>query len=319
MDIEWAKDGVDGLLYIVQSRPETVSSQRSVSTLDSYVLDGDGDVLTTGRSVGERSPRARSAASTMWRSQGEFHPGEVLAADTTTPDWEPVMKTAAAIVTNRGGRTCHAAIIARELGVPAVVGTTDATTAIPDGATVTVRCAGNDVGRVLRGAVSFHVEHLAVAQLPRPATQVMVNLGDPDRAFATAVLPSDGVGLARMEFIISESIKAHPLALLHPGKVTDAGMRAQLARLVHGYADGAEFFVGRLSEGIGPSPPRSGPNRWWCACRISNQRVRRSFGRTRLRTRRGQPDAGISGRVPIRPPRLRRRFRAGMRRDEAGA
>jgi pyruvate,water dikinase len=172
-------------------------------------------------------------------------------ADTTTPDWEPVMKNAAAIVTNRGGRTCHAAIVARELGVPAVVGTGDATTSIPEGRAVTVSCAEGDVGRVYDGDVAFHVERTEVADLPRPATKVMINLGDPDLAFKTSFLPNDGVGLARMEFIVSESIKAHPLALLHPERVTDAHTRAAIARLVQGYESGEKFFVERLSEGIG--------------------------------------------------------------------
>jgi pyruvate,water dikinase len=161
------------------------------------------------------------------------------------------MKTASAIVTNRGGRTCHAAIVARELGIPAVVGTVSASTGVPEGEMVTVCCAEGDVGRVYRGAVDFHVEHLPIAELPRPATRVMVNIGDPDRAFATAMLPSDGVGLARMEFVVTESIKAHPLALLHPDKVADPDVRVQLSRLIRGHADGAEFFVRRLSEGIG--------------------------------------------------------------------
>jgi pyruvate,water dikinase len=162
-----------------------------------------------------------------------------------------VMKTAAAIVTNRGGRTCHAAIIARELGVPAVVGAGDATTAIPNGSPVTISCAEGDSGRVYGGEVAFHVDRTEVGDIPRPATQIMVNLGNPDLAFKTSFLPNDGVGLARMEFIVSEYIKAHPLALIHPEKVTDPHARESIARLTHGYSDGASFFVQRLSEGIG--------------------------------------------------------------------
>ncbi|MTE15853.1 phosphoenolpyruvate synthase [Nocardia aurantiaca] len=251
MDIEWAKDGTDGLLYIVQARPETVASQRSAATLDTYRLDGHGEVLVTGRSVGERIATGTARRISNVEQLGEFRPGEVLVAETTTPDWEPVMKTAAAIVTDRGGRTCHAAIVAREMGIPAVVGTVDARTVIADGETVTVSCAEGDVGRVYRGALDFHVDRLAVTEMPRPATRVMVNLGDPDRAFATAMLPSDGVGLARMEFVITESIKAHPLALIHPDRVGDPAIRTELERLTEGYSDGSSFFVQRLSEEIG--------------------------------------------------------------------
>jgi len=181
----------------------------------------------------------------------DFKPGEVLVADTTTPDWEPVMKTAAAIVTNRGGRTCHAAIISRELGVPAVVGTGDGTTTVPDGEVVTVSCAEGDTGRIYRGEVAFHVESTDVGDIKRPKTRIMINLGNPDLAFKTSFLPNDGVGLARMEFIISESIKAHPLALLHPERVSDPVAREAIDRLTRLYPDGESFFVERLSEGIG--------------------------------------------------------------------
>ena len=216
MDIEWAKDGLDGQLYIVQARPETVASQRSATALETYVLEGRGEILAEGRSVGERIASGAVKRIENLTNLSEFKPGEVLVADTTTPDWEPVMKTAAAIVTNRGGRTCHASIIARELGIPAVVGTGDATTCVPDGAVVTVSCAEGDSGRVYRGEVSFHVDRIEVGDLARPRTQVMINLGNPDLAFKTSFLPNDGVGLARMEFIISEYIRVHPLALRPP-------------------------------------------------------------------------------------------------------
>ena len=251
MDIEWAKDGLDGKLYIVQARPETVASQHSVTALESYVLEGRGEILTEGRSVGERIASGAVKRIENLTQLAEFKPGEVLVADTTTPDWEPVMKTAAAIVTNRGGRTCHASIIARELGIPAVVGTGDATTCVPDGEVVTVSCAEGDSGRVYRGAVAFHVDRTEVADLARPRTQIMINLGNPDLAFKTSFLPNDGVGLARMEFIISEYIRVHPLALLHPEKVADPEARRTIDRLTQGYVDGSAFFVERLSEGIG--------------------------------------------------------------------
>ena len=181
----------------------------------------------------------------------EYQPGEVLVADITTPDWEPVMKTAAAIVTNRGGRTCHAAIIARELGIPAVVGCGDATTALAGAGPITVSCSEGDTGRIYRGKVPFHVERTEVGEIERPRTKIMVNLGNPDLAFKTSFLPNDGVGLARMEFIISEYIQAHPLALIHPDRVEDPHAREALARLTRGHDDGASFFVRCLSEGIG--------------------------------------------------------------------
>jgi pyruvate, water dikinase len=251
MDMEWAKDGIDGKLYIVQARPETVASQHSVTALESYVLEGRAEILAEGRSVGERIASGAVKRIENLTHLAEFKPGQVLVADTTTPDWEPVMKTAAAIVTNRGGRTCHASIIARELGIPAVVGTGDATTTVPDGAVVTVSCAEGDSGRVYNGAVGFHVDRTEVGDVARPRTQIMLNLGNPDLAFKTSFLPNDGVGLARMEFIISEYIKVHPLALLHPEKVDDPEARRTIDRLTQGYADGSAFFTERLSEGIG--------------------------------------------------------------------
>ncbi|MGE4270777.1 MAG: phosphoenolpyruvate synthase [Acidithiobacillus sp.] len=251
MDMEWAKDGLDGKLYIVQARPETVASQRKPTQLETYVLDGSGEVLVTGRSVGEKIAAGRAHVIADVAHLSEFKPGEVLVADTTTPDWEPVMKTAAAIVTNRGGRTCHAAIIARELGIPAVVGAGKASSAVSSGETVTVSCAEGDAGKVYRGEVPFHVDKVEVSDIPRPATGIMINIGNPDIAFKTAFLPNDGVGLARMEFVINETIKAHPLALLHPEKVKDLSARTAIDRLLRGYSDGASFFVQRLSEGIG--------------------------------------------------------------------
>ncbi|ORW91590.1 phosphoenolpyruvate synthase [Mycobacterium sp. IEC1808] len=251
MDIEWAKDGLDGQLYIVQARPETAASQRSWTTVETYVLEGRGEILTEGRSVGEKVASGRAKLIDNLEHLADFQPGQVLVADTTTPDWEPVMKIAAAIVTNRGGRTCHAAIIARELGIPAVVGAGDATTSVPNGEVVTVSCVEGDTGRVYRGEVGFHVDRTEVAGLARPRTQIMVNLGNPDLAFKTSFLPNDGVGLARMEFIVSEYIKVHPLALLHPEKVGDAEALRTIERLTRGYPDGGAFFVERLSEGIG--------------------------------------------------------------------
>jgi pyruvate,water dikinase len=251
MDIEWAKDGADGPLYIVQARPETAASQRSADTIETYVLEGRGGVRVQGRSVGEKIAAGAVRRIASAAQLPAFRPGEVLVADTTTPDWEPVMKTASAIVTNRGGRTCHAAIVARELGIAAVVGADGATETLRDGEPVTVSCAEGDIGRVYDGRLAFRVEQSRIAGLQRPATEIMVNLGNPDLAFKTSLLPCDGVGLARMEFIISEHIKLHPMAALHPERVTDAAERERVLAQFAGYADGAAYFVERLAEGVG--------------------------------------------------------------------
>jgi pyruvate,water dikinase len=251
MDMEWAKDGDDGLLYLVQARPETSGARRATTEVEHYVVEPGGVLVASGRAVGEKVAVGGARRVQNASELASFRPGEVLVADITTPDWEPVMKTAAAIVTNRGGRTCHAAIVARELGIPAVVGTGDATTAVPAGETVTVSCAEGETGRVYLGSRPFRVERSTGEEMARPATRIMVNLGNPDLAFATSMLPNDGVGLARMEFIVSESIKAHPMALLHPEKVADPETRRALAHLTQGWRDGGHYFVERLSEGIG--------------------------------------------------------------------
>ncbi|HFE47734.1 MAG TPA: phosphoenolpyruvate synthase, partial [Chromatiaceae bacterium] len=250
MDMEWAKDGLDGKLYLVQARPETVASQQTGTILEQFQLQGSGEILARGYAIGTRIATGKARYIHDVAHLHEFQPGEVLVADTTTPDWEPVMKQAAAIVTNHGGRTCHAAIIARELGIPAVVGCGDATDNIPDDETVTVSCAGGDEGRVYRGEVPFRVIRTDLSDLPRPRTEIMINLGNPDLAFSTRALPNDGVGLARLEFIINEYIKAHPLALLHPERLEDKKERKAIETLTLGYKDGAEFFVQKLSEGV---------------------------------------------------------------------
>ena len=251
MDMEWAKDGIDGQLYMVQARPETVASQKKGQVLEEYILDGQGPALVQGRAIGGKIASGPVRVIRDVKHLADFRPGEILVADITTPDWEPIMKEAAAIITNRGGRTCHAAIIARELGIPAVVGTDHATTTLKDGDSVTVSCADGDMGSVYAGALPFTVRHTDLATLPRPQTQIMINLGNPEIAFQTCMLPNDGIGLARMEFIINSAIKAHPMALLHPEKVEDVHERNALAALTQGYAQPADFFVERLSEGIG--------------------------------------------------------------------
>ena len=251
MDMEWAKDGLDGQLYLVQARPETSGAQRNAMMLERYRVEPGGTVLVNGRAVGEHVATGKARRVDSTAELTSFVAGEILVADTTTPDWEPVMKTAAAIVTNRGGRTCHAAIVARELGIPAVVGTGDGTSRISAGEEVTVSCAEGETGKVYAGRQPFRIERVETQELPRPATRIMVNLGNPDLAFSTSFLPNDGVGLARMEFIVSESIKAHPMALLHPDKIKDPQVRRAVAQLIGPGGDGATFFVERLSEGIG--------------------------------------------------------------------
>ncbi len=250
MDMEWAKDGEDGLIYMVQARPETVVSQQEPNVLKHYRLKDTGKVLLSGRAVGSKIAAGPVRIAHDLSALAQFRPGEVLVTGTTTPDWEPVMKDAAAIVTNRGGRTCHAAIVARELGIPAIVGTSEATRVLKPGQKVTVSCAEGDTGNVYEGELNYAVERTDLSALPRPQTRIMVNLGNPALAFKTALLPSDGVGLARLEFVINESIKAHPLALLHPERVTDAAARQAIRQLLSGYADGREFFIQRLSEAV---------------------------------------------------------------------
>lgn len=250
MDIEWALDGIDGELYVVQARPETVTSQADATVLEEHVMTGRGRTRVQGRAVGTKCATGPVRVIRTTDELERFRPGEVLVSDTTTPDWEPVMKTAAAIVTNRGGRTCHAAIVARELGIPAVVGAEGATATLTTGEVVTISCAEGDVGRVYEGAVPYEVRRTDLAALPRPPAHVMVNLGNPELALKTSFLPVDGVGLARLEFIINEYIKAHPMALLHPERVSDPAQRAAVERMAAHHASGGDFFVEKLAEGV---------------------------------------------------------------------
>ncbi|WP_456392341.1 phosphoenolpyruvate synthase [Nitratifractor sp.] len=249
MDMEWAKDGSDGHLYMVQARPETVESQKKGTTLEIYRLKERGKVLVTGRAVGTKIGTGKVHVIRSLDELDSFKAGEVLVADTTTPDWEPVMKIASAIVTNRGGRTCHAAIVSRELGIPAVVGADNATEVLKDGMEVTVSCAEGETGFVYEGKLPFEIVKTDLSTLPKPKTEIMMNLGNPDQAFSLASLPVDGIGLARMEFIINEYIKAHPMALKHPEKVDDA-TRKELENLAQAYESLTEFFVKTLSEGV---------------------------------------------------------------------
>ena len=251
MDIEWAKDADDGRLYVIQARPETVASRKAPTAFESYSLKGTAPVLATGRAVGERVAAGPTRVIADARGLAAFRPGEVLVATSTSPDWEPIMKVAAAIVTERGGRTCHAAIVARELGVPAVVGAAGAKDVLKAGRVVTVSCAEGDVGRVYDGNVPFETTRVDTGELKRPRTAIMLNLGNPELALRTAMLPNDGVGLARMEFIINEHIGIHPMALANPEKVTSGRARKEIQRRVRNHARPADYFVEKLSEGVG--------------------------------------------------------------------
>ncbi len=250
MDIEWAKDGKTQELFIVQARPETIQSQKDPGVLEKYILDGKGKVITTGKSVGEKIASGKARLVLNIDDLHSVKPGEIIVADTTTPDWEPVMKSAAGIITDRGGRTCHAAIVSRELGIPAVVGTVDATKNIQSGHEVTLSCGEGHEGIVYEGKVDFHIEKIELGQVKRPLTKIMMNLANPDLAFSLSMIPNDGVGLARMEFIISSYIKIHPMALLHPEKVTNIADQNEIYYLTYGYQHKEEFFVEKLSEGV---------------------------------------------------------------------
>ncbi|MDD5200438.1 MAG: phosphoenolpyruvate synthase [Terrimicrobiaceae bacterium] len=251
MDIEWAKDGRTGELFIVQARPETVQSRRSEDFIETYELKRKGDhALVQGRSVGGKIASGPVRVIHSAEFLGSFQAGEILVTDKTDPDWEPIMKKAAAIVTNRGGRTCHAAIVSRELGVPAIVGPEHGTDVLKDGQVVTVSCAEGDVGFVYDGRLPFHVERTNLATLERPRTKVMMNVGNPDEALALSFIPNDGVGLAREEFIITTYIKVHPLALLDFEHLADAAARAGIEKLTAAYTDKAQFFVDRLAQGV---------------------------------------------------------------------
>ncbi|MEA1049578.1 phosphoenolpyruvate synthase [Lamprobacter modestohalophilus] len=258
MDIEWAKDGLDGKLYIVQARPETVQS-RSGQVVERYRLQGSGPVLATGRSIGGRIGAGKARVVDSIRDMDQVQAGDVLITDMTDPDWEPVMKRAAAIVTNRGGRTCHAAIIARELGVPAVVGCNDATDKIADGQAVTVSCAEGDTGYIYDGELAFEHKVIELEKMPEVPVKVMMNVGNPERAFGFASIPNAGVGLARLEFIINNSIGIHPKALLEFDQLPD-DLKAEITPRIAAYPSPREFFVMRLAEGIATLAATFAPN-----------------------------------------------------------
>lgn len=251
MDMEWAKDGRTGELFVVQARPETVQSQKVTDSVDIYRLKKRGEVIVTGRSVGEKIAHAKVKVIKSSKDLALLQSGEILVTDKTDPDWEPAMKRAAAIVTNRGGRTCHAAIVSRELGIPAVVGTLTGTDALKTGQEVTVSCAEGEAGYVYDGLVEFEVNNIRLSTVPRPRTKIMMNIANPEEAFRLSLLPNDGVGLAREEFIISNWIGIHPLALLKFHELKDQEAKTEIERLTKGFDDKPRYFVDRLAQGVG--------------------------------------------------------------------
>jgi len=249
MDVEWAKDGIDGRIYIVQARPETVQSQASSHSIEKFHLKEKSNVLTSGRAIGSKIGKGKVRLFNNLDAMHEFQEGDVLLTDMTDPDWEPIMKKASAIVTNRGGRTCHAAIIARELGVPAVVGCGDATRALEDGIEVTVSCAEGDEGMIYEGLLDYERQVQSMDQMPELPVKIMMNVGNPDRAFSFAQLPNAGVGLARLEFIINNMVGIHPKALMNPAD-TPEDVQAVIKDKTAAYGEPLEYYVSRIAEGV---------------------------------------------------------------------
>ncbi len=250
MDIEWAKDGLSNELFVLQARPETVHSDRAPATLRTYRLHGKGAKLARGLAIGAGAATGKICILRTPDDIAHFKDGAVLVAETTDPDWVPIMKRAAAIVTDHGGRTSHAAIVSRELGLPAIVGAKDASQTLQEGAEVTVSCAEGDQGFVYAGAAEIEIEEVALSELAPTATKIMLNLANPAAAYKWWALPADGVGLARMEFVVSNHVKAHPMALLQFDRLSDAAARTEIAALTRGFADKAEYFVDRLARGL---------------------------------------------------------------------
>ena len=252
MDIEWAKDGESGELFILQARPETVESRRSATLLRSWQLDPhDADVLCRGRAIGASVSSGRARILRHPSDIQRFQPGDLLITERTDPDWEPILKRASGVVTNQGGRTCHAAIIAREMGITAIVGTGDATERIADGDMITASCCEGDEGRVYRGALPFRVEERDIGEMPSTRTRILMNVGNPEEAFKQAAIPCDGVGLARLEFVIANHIRVHPMALLQPERLHDPAERQAITALTAGYKEPADYYVDLLAQGMG--------------------------------------------------------------------
>ncbi|MBU1975978.1 MAG: phosphoenolpyruvate synthase [Nanoarchaeota archaeon] len=251
MDMEWAKDGETGELFIVQARPETVHSQKDVTKLREYLLQEKGKVLIQGKSVGARIGAGKANVIKDVKGIKDFKAGEVLVTDMTDPDWEPIMKIASAIVTNRGGRTCHAAIISRELGIPCVVGTQTGTQKIPHGVDVTADCSQGDLGFVYEGILKFEIHEEDISNMPATKTHIMMNVGNPDQCFEASFIPNEGVGLAREEFIINSYIKIHPLALIHYDKLKNKTVKNKIESLTAAYKDKQVYYIDTLAQGIG--------------------------------------------------------------------
>ena len=249
MDIEWARDGVDGKIYIVQARPETVKSRADLQILKRYTLKSRGKLIITGRSVGQLMGQGKARVLKNISEMSKLQEGDVLVTEMTDPDWEPIMKRSAAIVTNRGGRTCHAAIVTRELGIPAIVGCGNATEVIQDGQEVTVSCAEGDTGNVYEGLLEYEVNELDSSNMPELPTKIMMNIGDPDLAFSYSFIPNHGVGLARLEFIINNMIGVHPKALLHYASMSPE-LQRDIDKKICGYKSPVDYYVDKLSEGI---------------------------------------------------------------------
>ena len=252
MDIEWAKDGSSGELFILQARPETVESRRSSTLLRSWQLEPhNAELLCTGRAIGASVSSGRARILRHPSEIQRFEPGDLLITERTDPDWEPILKRASGVITNQGGRTCHAAIIAREMGITAIVGAGDATERITDGTTITASCCEGDEGRVYRGALAFHVEESDIGELPPTRTRILMNVGNPEEAFSQAAIPCDGVGLARLEFVIANHIRVHPMALLQPDRLRDPAERQAIATLTAGYEQPADYYIDLLAQGMG--------------------------------------------------------------------
>jgi pyruvate,water dikinase len=251
MDIEWAKDGISGELFILQARPETVESRRSTNLLRSWHLEPhQAELLCTGRAIGASVSSGRARILRHPSEIQRFQTGDLLVTERTDPDWEPILKRASGVITNQGGRTCHAAIIAREMGITAIVGAGDATERISDGDTITASCCEGDEGRVYRGALAFRVDERDIGELPSTRTRILMNVGNPEEAFSQAAIPCDGVGLARLEFVIANHIRVHPMALLQPERLRDPAEREAIAALTAGYAHPADYYVDLLAQGM---------------------------------------------------------------------
>jgi len=256
MDIEWAKDGLDGKIYIVQARPETVHSQKQhVAVFEEYTLQKNSvhknDILCIGKSVGRKIATGKARVIESAKNMRDVQPGEILVTDMTDPDWEPIMRVAAGIVTNRGGRTCHAAIVSREIGIPAIVGAIGATEKIKPGQEITIDCSSGENGMVYNGKIPFDINKIPLESIKKPTVDIMMNLGNPDEAFSLAKLPASGVGLARLEFIINNSIQIHPMALVHPERITSPEDRAIIAQFTIDYDDKKKYFIDKLAQEAG--------------------------------------------------------------------